>query len=162
MKWISFMYTYFPSLLSLLSTPHPTPLGHQRALNSASCAIQQLPTSYLYYTWYCMLVLYWIIYIVVVMCCMLNSQEFRYNRININAFNISIWASLVAQTIKNLPAKQETQVDPWVWKIPWRREWQPTPIFLPGEFHGQRSLEGYSPWGHRKSDMTEWLGRYAV
>ena len=86
---------------------------------------------------------------------MLNSQEFRYNRFNINTFNRSIWASLVAQTIKNLPEKQETQVDPWVWKIPWRREWQPTPIFLPGEFHEQRSLEGYSPWGHRKSDMTE-------
>ena len=34
-------------------------------------------------------------------------------------------------------------------KIPWRREWLPTPVFLPGEFHGQRSLEGYSPWGHR-------------
>jgi len=36
-------------------------------------------------------------------------------------------------------------------------EWQPTPVFLPGEFHGQRSLEGYSPWGHKKSDTTEWL-----
>ena len=36
--------------------------------------------------------------------------------------------------------------DPWVGKLPWRRQWQPTPAFLPGEFHGQRSLEGYSPW----------------
>jgi len=35
--------------------------------------------------------------------------------------------------------------DPWVEKIPWRRVWQPTPVFLPGKFHGQRSLEGYSP-----------------
>ena len=35
--------------------------------------------------------------------------------------------------------------DPWVWKIPWRRKWQPTPVFLPGESYGQRSLEGYSP-----------------
>ena len=43
---------------------------------------------------------------------------------------------------------------PWVGKIPWRREWLPTPVFLPGEFHGQRSLVGYSPWG-RKQDMTE-------
>jgi len=41
------------------------------------------------------------------------------------------------------------RVDPWVGKIPWRRAWQPTPIFLPGEFHGQRSLAGYSPWGQR-------------
>ena len=45
---------------------------------------------------------------------------------------------------------------PWVGKIPWRREWLPTPVFLPGEFHGQRSLVGYSPWG-RKQDMTEWF-----
>ena len=37
----------------------------------------------------------------------------------------------------------------WVRKMPWRRAQQPTPVFLPGEFHGQRSLEGYSPWGHR-------------
>ena len=44
---------------------------------------------------------------------------------------------------------------PWVMKIPWRRSWQPTPIFLPGESHGQRSLAGYSPWGHKESDMTE-------
>ena len=37
----------------------------------------------------------------------------------------------------------------------WRRAWQPTPVFLPGESHGQRSLEGYSPWGHKELDMTE-------
>ena len=37
----------------------------------------------------------------------------------------------------------------------WRREWQPTPVFLPGEFHGQRNLAGYSLWGHKESDMTE-------
>ena len=38
--------------------------------------------------------------------------------------------------------------DPWVGKIPWRRKWQPTPVFLPGKSHGQRGLVGYSPWGH--------------
>ena len=38
---------------------------------------------------------------------------------------------------------------PWVRRIPWRREWLPTPVFLPGEFHGQRSLVGYGLWGHR-------------
>ena len=42
-------------------------------------------------------------------------------------------------------------------KIPCRREWQATPVFSPGEFHGQRSLAGYSPWGHKESDTTEWL-----
>ena len=45
--------------------------------------------------------------------------------------------------------------NPWVCKIPWRRKWQPTPVFLPEKSHGQRSLEGYSPWGHTESDMTE-------
>ena len=41
--------------------------------------------------------------------------------------------------------------DPWVRKIPWRREWLPTPLILPGESHGQRSLVSYSPWGHKKT-----------
>ena len=45
--------------------------------------------------------------------------------------------------------------DHWVRKIPWRREWQPTPVFLPGEFCGQRSLVGYSPWGPKESGTTE-------
>ena len=40
--------------------------------------------------------------------------------------------------------------DPWVRKIPWRRKWQSIPVFLPGESHGQRSLAGYSPWGHKR------------
>ena len=44
-------------------------------------------------------------------------------------------------------------------KISWRREWPPTPVFLPGDFHGQRSLVGYSLWGRRASDTTEWLTR---
>ena len=42
-------------------------------------------------------------------------------------------------------------------EIPWRRKWQPTPVFLPGKSHGQRSLVDYSPWGHKESDTTEWL-----
>ena len=47
--------------------------------------------------------------------------------------------------------------DPWVRKIPWRREWLPTPVFLPGEFHTHRSLASYSPWGCKESDTTERL-----
>ena len=47
----------------------------------------------------------------------------------------------------------------WVWSLgredPWRRAWQLTPVFLPGESHGQRSLVGYSPWGRKESDTTE-------
>ena len=45
--------------------------------------------------------------------------------------------------------------DPWVGKISWRRTWQPTPVFMPGKSHGQRSLVGYSPWGRKESDTTE-------
>ena len=58
--------------------------------------------------------------------------------------------------VKNLPGLYLL-----VGNIPWRREWLPTPVFLPGEFHGQRSLVGYSPWGHRRvvvsnlSDATQ-------
>ena len=58
-------------------------------------------------------------------------------------------ASLVAQVVKNLPAMQETWVQSLVRKIPERKEWQPTPLSLPGEFQGQRSLAGYSPSGCR-------------
>ena len=45
--------------------------------------------------------------------------------------------------------------DPWVGEVPWGREWQPTPVFLPGDSHGQRSLAGYSPWGLKELDTTE-------
>ena len=47
--------------------------------------------------------------------------------------------------------------NPWVRKIPWRRKWQPTPVFLPGESHGQRSLAGYSPQSCNELDMIERL-----
>ena len=56
----------------------------------------------------------------------------------------------MAQLVKNLPAMWETGFDPWVGKIPWRRERLPTPVFWPGEFQGL-----YSPLGHKDSDMTE-------
>ena len=67
------------------------------------------------------------------------------------------WLTWVAQPVENLPAVWENWVDLWVRKIPRRREGQPTPVFLPGEFHGQRSLTGRSPWGHKEWDMTERL-----
>ena len=60
--------------------------------------------------------------------------------------------------IKNPPANAGDSrhgFDPWVGKIRWSRKWQPTPVFLPGKFHGQRSLAGYSSWGCKDSDMTE-------
>ena len=63
----------------------------------------------------------------------------------------------VAQMVKRLPAMWGTRFNPWVGKIPWRRKWQPTPVFLPGKSHGWRSLTGYSPRGPKDSDMTEQL-----
>ena len=52
---------------------------------------------------------------------------------------------------------RKPRFDHWVGKIPWRREWLPTPVFLPGEFHRQKSLVGYSPWGCKVWDTTERL-----
>ena len=66
-------------------------------------------------------------------------------------------ASLVAQWQRICQQCRECGFDPWVGKMPWWRKWQPTPGFLLGEFHGQRSLVGYSPQGHKEWDMTEWL-----
>ena len=67
-------------------------------------------------------------------------------------------ASQVALVVKNPPANagdKRCGFDPWVGKIPWRRSWQPTAVFLPGESYGPRSLLGYSPWGHKESDTAE-------
>ena len=72
-------------------------------------------------------------------------------------------ASQVALVVKNLPASAGDARDlgsiPGLGRFPWRRKWQPTPVFLPGESHGQGSLVGYSPWVHTELDMTEatWL-----
>ena len=96
-----------------------------------------------------------------------------------NLFGL-VSSSLMAQIAKNLPtiqkfssvqslsrvqllatpwtvAYQTSLFNPWVGKIPWRREWPPTPVFLPDEFHGQRSLAVYSPWNHKESGTTEQL-----
>ena len=61
----------------------------------------------------------------------------------------------MAQMVKHLPTMWETQVQSLGQEVPWRRKWQPTPVFLPGKSHGRRSPVGYSPWGHKESDMTE-------
>ena len=67
-------------------------------------------------------------------------------------------ASLVAWMVKSLPAVQETWIRSLGRKDPRRRKWLPIPVFLHGEFHGQRSLGGgYSPWGCKESDITEQL-----
>ena len=59
--------------------------------------------------------------------------------------------------VKNLLAMQETWVQSLAWEDPWRGEWQPISVFLPGKFHGQRSLVGYNPWDRKETDTTEEL-----
>ena len=67
---------------------------------------------------------------------------------------VCIW---LAPLVKNLPAnaRDKSQLDPWVRQIPWRKAWQPTAVFLPGKFHEQKSLVGYSPQHCEDSDTTE-------
>ena len=80
-------------------------------------------------------------------------------RINILKITIlsNIKASLVTQTVKTLSAMLETRVQSLGWEDPWRREWQPTLVFLLGESHGLRSLAGYSSWSHKESETTKQL-----
>ena len=60
--------------------------------------------------------------------------------------------------VKNPPSVRETQVQSLSWEVPWRREWLPTPVFLPGQFHGQRSLAGYTFYGiPKRQNRTERL-----
>ena len=72
---------------------------------------------------------------------------------------LEIGASQVVLLEKNPPVSTGDSRDmgsiPELGRLPWRRSWQPTPVFLPGEFHGWRSLVGYSPWGRKDSVMTE-------
>ena len=70
-----------------------------------------------------------------------------------------VWACQVALVVKNPPANAgdttRPSFDPWVGTVPWRRAWQPIPVFLPGQSQGQRSLVGYSSWGCKESGTTE-------
>ena len=70
-----------------------------------------------------------------------------------------VGASLVAQLVQNSPANAGDIRDavsiPGSGRFPWRRKWQPTPVFLPGKFDGQRILAGDSPWGQKELDTTE-------
>ena len=72
---------------------------------------------------------------------------------------VSIVSDFPAANSKELACqsrgRERRKFDPWVWKIAWRRAWQPTPVFLPGESYGERSLVGYSPRGHKESDRPE-------
>ena len=66
----------------------------------------------------------------------------------------------MAQSVKILRAMQETGVRYLIRKVPWRRKWQPIPVFLLGKSHGQTSLVGYNPWGHKSwTRLRDSLGR---
>ena len=75
-------------------------------------------------------------------------------------FVTKIRASLVAQMVKNLPATRRPGFNPWVGKIPGGGDSYLLQVFLPGELHGRRRLAGYSPWGHKQSDMIERLSLF--
>ena len=85
------------------------------------------------------------IYIYVCVCVYI----YIYTHTHTHTYVIHYWASQVALVVKNPSANagdvMRHGLDPWVWKIPWKRAWQPTLVLLPGESHGQRSLAGYSP-----------------
>ena len=96
-------------------------------------------------------------------CFILNTVDSNSTRLNCTGaficrfFPVNMNYSTRGWDGKSLPAMQEIQIQPWVRKGLWRREWLPTPGFLRGEFHGQRSLAGHSPWGWKESDMAEQL-----
>ena len=66
-----------------------------------------------------------------------------------------ISALVISESTCQCRRPRKLRFDSWVKLIPWRRKWQPTPVLLPGGIHGQRSLAGFSPWGHKESDMAE-------
>ena len=82
----------------------------------------------------------------------------REERHNISRLNVSIsGSSLVVQKAESICLQcRRPRFNPWVGKIPWRRKWQPTPVLLPGKFHGLRSLVGYSPWGSSNPNWMFW------
>ena len=85
------------------------------------------------------------------LCALYCSKRFTYNL----SFSLHYYLAHEWQRICLQHGRPE--FDPWVGKIPWRRAWQPTPVFLPRESHGQRSLVGYSPRGRKESATTEAL-----
>ena len=96
------------------------------------------------------------IFIIVIIVIIITELLWELLPLSPNRLVCSTLGSLVAHMVKNLPAIQETQVQSLGQEDPRRREWQPTPV-LPGEFHGQRSLAGYSPRALKGSDTTEQL-----
>ena len=80
-------------------------------------------------------------------------KDFSYIFIKKGASQVAQWERICLQIL----SVERRGFDSSVRKIPWRRKWQPTPVFLPGKAHEQKSLVGYSPWGRKESDTTEQL-----
>ena len=91
----------------------------------------------------------------------MESLGFSINTISCYLQIVSYWASLVALMVNSLPAMQETQVQSLGWEDPLEEEMATHSVFLPGKFHGQKSLMGYSPWGCKELDTTERLNTYS-
>ena len=85
-----------------------------------------------------------------IICCFLKKKLSKY-------FGLARWLSRKESACQYRRCRR-CGFNPWIGKMPWRREWQPTPVFLPGKCHGQRSLAGYSPCSHRESDKAEHAG----
>ena len=86
------------------------------------------------------------------LCEQFISQFFFFSLVHVFVYNPK-YHSLMAQAIKNMP--EMPRFDPYIGKIPWRRAWKPTPVFFLGEFHGQRSLAGNSPWGCKSRTLLK-------
>ena len=81
-------------------------------------------------------------------------------QVNLSGPRLLTGAFLVAQVVENLLKGGRPVFDPWVGKIPWRRAWQPTPVFLLGEFPWTEVLSGLKSMGSQRADMTEWLSTH--
>ena len=84
----------------------------------------------------------------------IGKSSSKQDRVSWHLYFLPVWSFYQGRRCKR------GRVDPWERKISWRREWQPTPVFLPGKSHGQRSLVGYSPQGCQESDMIKWLSTH--
>ena len=90
--------------------------------------------------------------------CCLNGKTYLLSQIFIDCIlnrvsPVAQWLTICLQC----RSRRRHRFNPWVWKIPWRRAWQPVPVLLPGESHSQRNLASYTPWGHKESDTIEQL-----
>ena len=100
----------------------------------------------------CTLCIFYLVYLIVII-----GVTIKLTLISNLIITFNLPGSLVPQMVKGCLQCWRPGLHPWFGKIPWRRKWKPTPVFLSGKSHGWRSLAGYSPWGRVESDTTEQL-----